>query len=143
MAGQKLVAPGYFGILPDYVGEGSYEFLTHYHITNPDCVSQINIGRVSLYDSSGHVMYDGQPWSEPMEPHGSRFFGIYDFVDRQADVFMYTIEIFWTWTDVMGLPLTGWAYSSSAIRDSEGNLVEYTHENGTQMINIEQQLQPE
>jgi len=143
MIGQKLITPGYHGRHEPVIGfEGIYEFWTLFHITNPDCVSEIAIDRISILDSYGRAIYDGAPWPEPMKPHESRSFTTYDYVPEGTGEWMYTVEILWTWTDREGLPLTGWAYHVTEKMDNEGSVIEFTCESVTPMVNMEQKLLP-
>jgi len=55
----------------------------------------------------------------------------------------YTVEVFWTWTDKEGLPLTGWAGSMNVVRDAGGEVIDIIMWGTTQMVNMEQELEPE
>ena len=87
------------------------------------------------------MVYEGAPWSEPMQPHESRCIWTHEYVPEGTDEWVYTVEIFWTWIDKEGLPLTGWSYQVSEKRDDEGNLIEHTDANYHQMINMKQHLE--
>ena len=81
MTGQKLVGYGRLGLQPD----GMWLSGSWFNITNPDCVSEITIERISLIRRDGTVIYEGPllrlvrdengeveyeiPITESMKPH--------------------------------------------------------------------------
>ncbi len=81
MTGQKLVGFGRLGLPPD----GSWLSMSWFNFTNPDCVSEITIERISLIRRDGTVIYEGPllrlvrdengevvdeiPITESMKPH--------------------------------------------------------------------------
>lgn len=144
MTGQKLVGCGAYGSKP--VGDETYHLHTMFTIVNPDCVSEITIHRVSIIDQYGTVWYEDEPlWpsNEPMKPHELRSIELHDYPEYLPEALEgYTVEIFWTWTDKKGLPLTGWQLSSVGLLDAEENLIEMTSSE-SQMVNMKQVLEPE
>lgn len=117
MTGQKLVG---YGICRDSIPPGGSSMTyddTTFSFTNPDCVSEITIERIFIIGGNGEVIYEGPipgppgapPPSEVMKPHETRGIILRVFVpDPTVLPFVYTVEVFWTWTDKEGLPLIGW-----------------------------------
>jgi len=167
MTGQKLVGCGTHGTV-DIVGAHVF-FTTYFHFTNPDCVSEITIKRISIIRRDGMVIYEGPllrqevegievfesiPWMEPMKPHEMRrIFVQYYFADpddpkhdwmnrdeaNALPLSQYTVEIFWTKNHRSGLPLIGLSEEMKFKRLSGDG--EYM-ESGyrTQMVNMRQRL---
>ena len=71
MTGQKLVGEGFYGKL-DFAGTTVYHH-PMFTFTNPDCVSEITIERVSIFDRYGTALYEGPlkpyPAERIMKPH--------------------------------------------------------------------------
>jgi len=159
---QKLVGQGMLyhgwpppGGFPEEV-ETYWQAGTGFWITNPDCVSEITIDRIFMIKYDGEVIYDSvgdgwfedeETWTEPMEPHEIRIIEMdtcMAYVGCFEDFVVCTVEIFWTWTDKKGLPLTGWARDVIAVRDADTeDLIEFTGMDVTQMVNMEQALDSE
>jgi len=157
MTGQKLVGQGSYAEWT-YPGETDVNhLLSGFFLTNPDCVSEITIERISVFAYDGTVVHEGSlrvkvddTWEEytgPLKPHETIQTGLesYDLPELTHEVEMwYTVEIFWTWTDKKGLPLTGWAGSFIVVRDAETDeAIEIIMWGATQMVNMEQKLTPE
>ena len=154
MIGQKLVGHGgwyQFPLNPD----GTYlQEAGSFTLTNPDCVSQIMIDRIFFFSMDGEVLYDSvedgwpgeeQPWTEPVKPHEIRWIEVDSLMWRLGigpAVAVFTIEVFWTWIDKEGLPLTGWANTSIVKRSAEGDLIGFESLSETQLVNLEQELKP-
>ncbi len=163
MTGQKLVGHGAYGVFPPEE-DGTYlEVAGSFTVTNPDCVSEITIDRISIFDFDGIVIYEGdlfevdweggEPvvtyWTEPLKPHEQRWIEVDSTMiylrDQdywEGDHIFFTVEIFWSWTDKQGLPLIGWAGGRIAKRDAEGHIIEFQSGSATQMVNMEQVLEP-
>ena len=111
MTGQKLVGQGSFSPMPPGIlASSSFTF------TNPDCVSEITIERLSIIRGNGEVIYEGPmlrrdgtlgPYLMKLKPHATRFVILSTYVPAGFPGW-YTAEVFWTWTDEEGLPLIGW-----------------------------------
>jgi len=156
MTGQKLVGSGAYCSFPLEVN-GTRDFIgSSFAITNPDCVSQITIDRVSIFDTWGELIYegdllplsDGTPQSGLMKPHETRGIQLAEYIPEdyttvsEAEL-TFTVEIFWTRSDEEGLPLTGWVTSHIVKRDAmTGELIEIKLGGTTQMVNMEQKLKP-
>ncbi len=163
MTGQKLVGHGAYGVFPPEE-DGTYlEVAGSVTVTNPDCVSKITIDRISIFDFEGIVIYEGdlfsvdwvdeEPvvtyWTEPLKPHEQRWIEVdstmvylRDQGRWEGDHIFFTVEIFWRWTDKEGLPLTGWAGGRIAKRAADGHIIEFQSGSATQMVNMEQVLEP-
>ena len=147
MTGQKLVGYGFFG--GQYVEEfgGTVQAHTLFVFTNPDCVSEITIDRVSIFAFDGTVLYEDplkvlKPGDEDpnLEPHEVDAVELHDYIDPQDSLMPVTVEIFWTGAK-KGLPLTGWTQTAYSIFDGDENLLEVcVGENP--MVNVEQKLKP-
>ena len=141
MTGQKLVGYGFFGMLeleePD---DATCDLHTLFVFTNPDCVSEIMIDRVSIFAFDGTVL-DTVLYEDPLkvlEPHEVDGVELHDYIDPQDPLMPVTVEIFWTGAR-KGLPLTGWAQTGYSIFDGDENLLEVcVGENP--MVNVEQKL---
>lgn len=128
-------------------------------ITNPDCVSEITIDRVFIFAYDGTVVYEGplrvkvdDVWEEytgPVRPHqllqsSLEYYGVLERPMELEVEMQYTVEVFWTWTDKEGLPLTGWVPIFTIKRDaSTGDLIDLEFGGVVQMVNMEQKLKPE
>lgn len=102
-----------------------------------------------MYEDSLIVKVGDDEWGVytwPLKPHETLQTGLeyYDLSELTQELeMMYTVEIFWRWTDKEGLPLTGWAWTSQVKRDAGGGAVEIALHDVTQMVNMEQVLEPE
>ena len=153
MTGQKLVGQGGCFKFPPELDETYVTFNTMFWFTNPDSVSEITIERISVFALDGTVVYDSAvddwiedpnwTWTEPMKPHEMRGMELSEYLPPsfETEGMVYTVEIFWTWTDKRGLPLTGWATLASVKRGADGHIIEFTSGYGTQMLNMEQVLE--
>ena len=153
---QKLVGQGGYAEWT-YPGETDVNYLsTGFFLTNPDGVSEITVEGISVFAYDGTLVYDGplrvkvdhdwEVYTGPLKPHETLQTGIeyYDPPELTHEVEMwYTVEIFWTWTDKEGLPLTGWAASVIVVRDAEGRAIDIIMWGTTQMVNMEQALESE
>ena len=148
MPEQKLVGMGFYGTEP--FGDETLVFTPMSVFTNPDCVSEITIDRISIFAEDGEVMYEGPllhpdgktPWTEPMGTHETRFIiafppGMPMLPDLTMPLNAITIEIFWSSTEE-GLPLTGWQQCGCRRFDAEGNLIDLGVIWEIQMVNMEQ-----
>jgi len=163
MTGQKLVGQGAYAdvLMPD---ETIYDMGTSFTFTNPDCVGEITIDRISIFRFDGTVIYEGPllrsgdgvvvetPWMEPMRPHETRIIRLdemvpYAFPDwmealESENEMNYTVEIFWSGA-TEGLPLTGWASTSIVKREYPSReVIDIIAGFATQMVNMEQVLEP-
>jgi len=157
MMGQKLVSHGVYVVwtFPGQTYVNNVE--TGIMLTNPDCVSEIDIERISIFAYDGTVLYEGplrvkvnDHWDEytgPLTPHEKIQTGLsyYDLPEITLEIEMwYTVEIFWNWTDKKGLPLTGWVGTFNVVRDANtGEAIDIISWGTTQMVNMEQELEPE
>ena len=156
MTGQKLVGQGAC-VEWTYPGETDVNHLdTGFFLTNPDCVSEITIERIFVFAFDGTVEYEGplrvkvnderDIYTGPLKPHETlqTSLSYYDLPEITYEVEMwYTVEVFWRWTDKEGLPLTGWAASWNVVRDAGGEAIDIIMWGTTQMVNMEQELEPE
>lgn len=162
MTGQKLVGWGPVGVAP---GNAAFIFVTSFSLTNPDCVSQITVDRISVFKDDGTVIYEGplivgmvgEELTTPLAPHQTvDVFLLYyvlvfeygidptqpaDPADWPESAY-YTVEFFWTGTKG-GLPLTGWSWMATIDRDDQGNYSSPSTSAMSQMVNMEQELVPE
>ena len=157
---QKLV--GWGGCAEySYPGETDVNHLeTGFFVENPDCVSEIAIDRVCIFASDGDLLYEGplrveaddewEVYTGPLKPHEKLLTGL-DYYElpppkSEAEILCaYTVEIFWTWTDKRGLPLTGWATTLNVVRKATEpyDVVDIMVWRTTQMVNMEQALDSE
>ena len=135
MTGSKLIGIGRVGTFQE--GATTHIFRSRFAFTNPDCVSEITIDRISIIKADGTVIYEGPllrqvvgggevvnsfPWPNPLGPHQSRFIVLslyfpdpgdpdHDWMSKQEALSQehngYTVEIFWTKSNRRGLPLIG------------------------------------
>jgi len=146
---QKLVGIGWYGTEP-FAG-GSLVFRPAFAFTNPNSVSKITIDRISIFAENGEVWYEGPllypdgktPWTEPMEPHESRFFFAFPpsmpmLPDLTGPLNAITVESFWSWTEEEGLPLIGYHHSAFLRFDAEGNMIDVQFVLDLLMVNMEQ-----
>lgn len=151
---QKLVG---FGSYAEWEDDGIHKCLkTTLILTNPDCISEITIDRISVFAYDGRLVYEGPllkwreeiPWTEPMKPHEMRESELDQYVSgfewpSESEVWMgFTVEIFWSGAKD-GLPLTGWVSGIIIRRDSAGHLIEIELAGTSQMLNMEQALDSE
>lgn len=153
VVGQKLVGWGLFGNAPGAV-PGTI-FNTIFIVTNPDCVNQITIDRISVIAGNGTLIYEGapldfsgNPLSTLLGPHQSISTELTDyFLPLPPDLRdfplggLYTVEVSWTGAKG-GLPLTGWSYTLTANFDSvTGQIIQnIATAAATQMVNMTQVL---
>lgn len=140
MTGQKLVGWGAFGPDPP----DSF-FDTVFLFTNPDCVSEITIDRISIIQGdNGTLIYegpyldrDGNPQTL-VGPHEMRGVVLADYItEPPVHAMGYTLEIFWTGSDKIGLPLAGWYNVVTEVGGVDGSAF------AVEMVNMEQILIPE
>ena len=156
MTGQKLVSYGVY-IVWTFPGQNYVNNLeTGFLLTNPDCVSEIDIERISIFGCDGTALYEGplrvkvndhwEVYTGPLQPHEKIQTGLsyYDLPPINLEIEMwYTVEIFWTWTDKKGLPLIGWASTVNVLRDANtGEAIDIISWGAAQMVNMEQELEP-
>jgi len=153
---QKLVGQGAYAEWT-YPGETDVNYAsTGFFLTNPDGVSEITVEGISVFAYDGTVVYEGplrvkvdhewEVYTGPLKPHETLQTSLeyYDLPELTREVEMwYTVEVFWTWTDKEGLPLTGWAASMNVVRDAGGEAIDIIMWGTTQMVNMEQVLKPE
>ena len=143
MTGEKLVGTGRLGLQPD----GEWLSGSWFLFTNPDCVGEITIERISIIRRDGKVIYEGsllelvredgevveeRPITKPMKPH--RIWGVplgYFMKDPDADdpgrwltyeearnLEFNHYTLEIFWTGTrQGLPLIGWAAESKRAAD--------------------------
>ena len=155
MTGQKLVGQGICGRQPLPDPETYETFNTMFIFTNPDCVSEITIDRISIFDYDGTVIYDSArdgwiedevTWTKPMKSHELRGIELSEYLPSSEEEEFYTfctVEVFWTKSHKEGLPLTGWASTGIVRRNTEGGILGFESMAETQMVNMEQVLKPE
>jgi len=158
MTGQKLVGwgGGAEWSWPDQTDV--YQLKTGFFVENPDAVSEIDIDWVRIFASDGEVIYEGKllvtvddelvEYEGPLKPHEKLVTGLENYElpppKSEAEISCaYTVEIFWSWTDNKGLPLTGWASSMIVVRDDGGETIDILPWSTTQMVNMEQVLTPD
>jgi hypothetical protein len=154
MVGQKLVGWGPVGLASS---SNPFLFVTMLTLTNPDCVNQITIERVSVFAGNGTVIYEGpllfgmvgEELTEPLAPHQTvdiflpYYVLSYYFEELPADPLEwpgldnYTIEVFWK-ANKGGLPLTGWAWVGTMPINAEGNADTVSSVGTYQMVNMTQ-----
>jgi len=161
MTGQKLVG---WGGCAEWSSPDEPYLVSHlstgFFVENPDAVSEIAIDRVCIFASDGELLYedplrvkvDGE-WEEytgPLKPHEKLLTGLeyYELPPPKSEAEIlcaYTVEIFWSWTDKEGLPLTGWATTLNVVRKATDpyDVVDIMVWRTTQMVNMEQVLKPE
>ena len=153
---QKLVGTGFLGSAVGVYWETGFTF------TNPDCVSEITIERISIIKNDGTVIYEGKllrfswdeesgkfvgtPWLEPMKPHEIRSIELDQYMQEPPPESlppdMYTVEIFWTKRHQQGLPLIG--SSSTVVLEVDGvKITGITGWYANEMVNMAQALEPE
>ena len=180
MTGQKLVGFGRLGLQPDGMWLSmSYFNFTNPDCVSEITIEQISLIRrdgTVIYegpllrlvrDDDGQVVEE-IPITESMKPHQIRGIGgLSGFMkdpeasnpDRWLTVEearnlrhnLYTLEIFWSWSDKEGLPLIGWASETKRAADpalqglgldeSELWKLETSHSR-IPMVNMEQKLTP-
>jgi len=142
MTGQKLVGYGACGeaFFEDIGETGTVQ--TVFFFINPDCVSEITIDRVSIFDLYGEVLHEVVPVGDDaiLEPHEISAVELHDYLNPEGPLMPVTVEIFWTKSHKKGLPLTGWIQTAYYIVD-DGDLVELSV-GVTEMVNMEQVLLP-
>ena len=150
MMGQKLVGWGTVG-----TDAQNAFFKSLFFFTNPDCVSEITIDRVSIFDLDGTILYEGPllspsegpQWAGPMKPHEQRFIVLYQYVCDPGTPIQdipcapYTVEIFWTKSHWRGLPLIGWSWEEVEKLD-DGNMIQSLSASVTEMVNMRQRVGP-
>ncbi len=154
MTGQKLVGSGLLGTQP--LDDGTYDYHeTLSSFTNPNCVSEITIERISIFRMDGTVIYEGplltrggELWTEPMKPHETRLLSVHWYMPGEAECLLpiapYTVEICWSGSDKKGLPLTGWQSTAHGRLDDAGYLIGLLQPgSASQMVNMEPVLIPE
>ena len=154
MTGQKLVGSGAYCSFPLEVN-GAHDFISSsFVITNPDCVSKITIDRISVFDTWGELIYEGDllplsdetPQSGLMKPHETRSIQLEEYIPKdytttsEAEL-VFTVEIFWTKSHEEGLPPIGWASNNIVRRDATtGEAIEIKFGGATPMVNMKQRL---
>ena len=157
MVGQKLVG---WGPLGQDIGPGDTPNRLNYGrllITNPDCVSEITIDRISIMAGNATVIYEGElllpDGSEKtiLKPHETAvidlasYFILKGIIHDPNDLLSYpmppetcTVEVSWAGSKG-GLPLTGWAWMATATYDDNGSIIESVSTSAlSQMINMTQ-----
>ena len=104
LTGQKLVGQGLFSSMP-----GGDTINTLFIFTNPDCIREVTINRVSIFRPDGLVAYEGPLLGAAnIEAHQTSGVDLKEYFSHPETQVFYTIEIFWSESQ-KGLPLTGWA----------------------------------
>jgi len=154
MIGQKLVGMGSVGTIPSGTRAN---FAVSF--TNPDCVSDITIERVSIIRDDGEVMFEGKlselpaspPYVDVLEPH--QVVGIFvslcipdgsggwlSYEEALAlPMSSYIVEIFYSVNQDGGLPLIGERHTAMI----PPGATEPSSINSLPMANMEQVLEPE
>jgi hypothetical protein len=154
MTGQKLVATGEFGTVP-----GIVQADIQVSFTNPDCVSEITIDRVSIIRDDGGVLYEGPlsglnyiwgPYvGDVLGPHQTVIFFLRQSIPdgnggwlSEGDALAmplhtYTVEIFYSVSKKRGLPLIGRVTQLSAFPGNDLEAIGIWL-----MVNMEQRLKP-
>jgi len=148
MTGQKLVGVGPCGfwVPVPYVENHAN---TLFRITNPDCVAEIKIERVSIIKNEpyeviyeGPLLLDGTEVTE-LEPHQVGLINLALYVEGGWDtsLALYTVEVFWKGKKD-GLPLIGWGIEHTKITYSfPPDQFQVTDSTSTfQMVNMKQEL---
>jgi len=159
MTGQKLVG---WGPLGQDIGTGDTPNRLNYGrllITNPDCVSEITIDRISIMAGNSTVIYEGllltpdQLELTILGPHQvavidlASYFILQGYISDPTDPRSYpmppatcTVEVFWKGSKG-GLPLTGWSWMATGTYDASGNWIESASTSAlSQMVNMTQTL---
>ena len=167
MLGQKLVGWGPAGVT---LGADPSISATLIKLTNPDCLGEIKIDRVSVFKDDGTVIYEGPPivgapgeelteLTDPLQPHESAniFLPLYviayemgidplDFNENPPpDITEWPNSAYYSveifWNGAKGgLPLTGWMWLGTIVQDSEGNYNSLSTLAMSQMVNMTQVL---
>ena len=159
MAGQKLVGWGAVGMSsPSKVSI----LATDFNLTNPDCVNEITVDRISVFKADGTVIYEGplivgmlgEELTAPLAPHQTVDIFLLYYVlvfeygidptqpadpEDWPESAYYTVETFWTGTKG-GLPLTGVTWMVTLDRDEGGNYSSASTMAMGQMVNMTQTL---
>ena len=168
MTGQKLVGTSEFGT-DQYSEDERLTMQASFTFTNPDCVSEITIERISIIRGDGTLIYEGPllqqrreegeivestPVTWPMKPHELWGIGLQDYMPDPDDpdhewkaidealfqpLATYTVEIFWSCSDQKGLPLIGTICTKKRTIEFD-KVMESAY--AIQMVNMEQVLQP-
>jgi len=162
MVGEKLIGFGPSGIAP---GNQAFIMATEFFLTNPDCVSEITINRISVIKADGTPIYEGpllvgmqgEEFTGTLKPHQivDAFLPYYIIVyelgydpnnlpstnpkDYWPDLGYYTFEVSWTGSKV-GLPLIGSSWEVTTSEDTEGNYTIPSTSAKSQMVNMSQVL---
>jgi hypothetical protein len=139
MIGQKLVGQGIFG---PTTGDGDTIY-TVFSFTNPDCVREITIEKISIFRMDGTVAYEGPllagTGTATMKAHETRGVDLNMYISHNNSPGFYTVEIFWSETQ-KGLPLIGWSNTVIMTQDGGGN-AEIKSLSQTLMVNMVQALE--
>ena len=166
MSQRKLIGIGQLGTITTPRGTEVY-YWTRFDLTNPDCVAEITIERISIIRGDGITIYQGPllhlerdkkenvskevPLTDPLKPHQVRSVMLRYYMKdpdtgrwltpHEAATLMsspYTLEVFWAGKD-KGLPLTGWVWMPRQERTSDGHVAMGV--GYTRMVNMEQTLE--
>ena len=168
MTGLKLVGMGRLGTELQIGGKAIY--LTRFAFNNPDCVSEITLRQISIFDPAGSVIYEGDllkqtvedgevvnstVWMSPMAPHECRSIVLWTYFADPADGWMslqevlaleeeavgYTLELFYTKDSPESLPLIGHAGTTKKMIKGKKLVAEAGFRN--EMFNMKQIVEPE
>ena len=113
--GNKLVGFSPFGmkseVLPGPTGNITHKIYDYcyFSFTNPDCVNDITIERVSIIKGDGTLIDEFTPVIPVLKPHGVRIIELSKWIDRDEPTVTYTVEIEWS-AKGGTCPLMGWQH---------------------------------
>jgi len=142
--GHKLVGAGVYGVT--IVAEGSHRSTSIFTLTNPDCVSSIDLERIFFFDQDGNILYEGQLLLPEggtitvLNPHETyvSFFSLYLGAPPSPGIAV-SMEIFWSWSEDEGLPLIGQRRIILYDIDASGNIIA-SRGFEVSLVHVEQEL---
>lgn len=138
ITGQKLVGQGIFSPVP---GDGDTIY-TVFSFTNPDCVREVTIEKISIFRMDGTVAYEGSlKGTATIKAHETGTVDLNVYVSHHDSPGFYTVEIFWSEAQ-KGLSLTGWS-NTVIISQDGGQTAGIKTISQTLMVNMVQALEVE
>jgi len=141
MKGEKLVGWGAY-YMRDFPSGARSQTTSFWKITNPDCVDEITIEKISIISGNGTGMYegpilglDGTPLPDTMQPHEIRIISLSRQVANLPNS-QYTVEVYWSAPNNC-LPLIGYGEETPQRWDADGKLM-YSRVHMIPMENIKQ-----
>jgi len=142
--GHKLVGAGVYGVTTGE--EGSHRSTSIFTLTNPDCVSSIDLEQISLFDQDGNILYEGQLLLPEggvltmLNPHETYVatFSLYLGASPSPGIAV-SMEIFWSWSQEEGLPLIGQRRIIFYDIDASGNII-VSRGFEVSLVHLEQEL---